>query len=83
MRAVAIEVQLLLIDRNEDLQRPFLNLPDRFPVGAVGGLCFVGFMCRVLYVPATVPVSGRCRRCGCGYGQAYEKCDRVSVSADD
>src|SRR5215469_15832687 len=64
MGAVAIKVQLLLIDRNENLQRPFLNLADRFLVGAIGGLCFVVFMCRVMFVPAAVPVSRRCRRSG-------------------
>src|SRR6516164_6298094 len=78
MRAVAIKVQLLLIDRNENLQRPFLNLADGFPVGAIGGLCFVAFMCRVM--PVAVPVSGRCRRCGRGYGQACEKRDRVPAA---
>src|SRR6516165_9281758 len=81
MRAVAIKVQLLLIDRNENLQRPFLNLADRFPVGAIGGLCFVGFMGRVMFVPAAVPVSRRCRRCGRAYGQACEKCDRAPAAA--
>src|SRR5215471_4894824 len=81
MRAVAVKVQLLLIDRNENLQRPFLNLADRFLVGAIGGLCFVVFMCRVMFVPAAVPVSRRCRRCGCGYGQACEKCNRVPAAA--
>src|SRR6516162_2900160 len=83
MRAVAIKVQLLLIDRNEDLQRPFLNLADRFPVGAIGGLCYVGFMCHVMFVPAVIPVSRRCRRCGRRYGQACEKCNRVSAAAGD
>src|SRR6516164_2106307 len=82
MRAVAIEVQLLLIDRNEDLQRPFLNLADRFPVDAIGGLCLVGFICSVMFVPAAVPVSGRCRRCGRSYSQACEKCDRVPARAN-
>src|SRR6516165_3368731 len=81
MHAVAIKVQLLLIDRNEDLQRPFLNLADRFPVGAIGGLCFVGFMCRVMFVPAAMPVSRRCRRCSRGDGQACEKCNRVPAAA--
>src|SRR5215831_4679368 len=81
MCAVAIEVQLLLIDRNENLQRPFLNSTDRFPVGAIGGLCFVVFMCRVMFVPAAVPVSRRCRRCGRGYGQACEKCNRAGTAA--
>jgi len=81
MHAVAVKVQLLLIDRNENLQRPFLNLAERFPVDAIGSLCLVDFMCSVMFVPATVPVSGRCRRCGRGYGQACEKCDRVPAAA--
>src|SRR6516165_4837862 len=82
MHAVAIKVQLLLIDRNENLQRPFLNLAERFPVDAIGGLCLVGFICSVMFVPATVPVSGRCRRCGRSYSQACEKCDRVPARAN-
>src|SRR5215469_1401446 len=80
MRAVAIKVQLLLIDRNENLQRPFLNSADRFPVGAIGGLCFVVFVYRVMFVPAAVPVSRR-RQCGRGYGQACKKCDRIPAAA--
>src|SRR6516165_3031182 len=82
MHAVAIKVQLLLIDRNENLQRPFLNLAERFPVDAIGGLCLVGFICSVMFVPAAVPVSGRCRRCGRSYSQACEKCDRVPARAN-
>ena len=81
MHAVAIKVQLLLIDRNKDLQRPFLNLAERFLVGAIGALWFMGFMCSAMFVPAAVPVSGRCRRCGRGYDQACDKCDRVPAAA--
>jgi len=81
MHAIAIKVQLLLIDRNENLQRPFLNLAERLPVDAIGGFWFMGFMCSAMFVPAAVPVSGRCRRCGRGYDQARDKCDRVPAAA--
>src|SRR5690242_1641610 len=81
MHAVAIKVQLLLIDRNKDLQWPFLNLAERFLVDPIGGLWFVSFVCCAMFVPAAIPVCGRCRRCGRGYGQAREKCDRVPAAA--
>ncbi len=64
MYAVAIKAQLLLIDRNKDLQRPFLNWTERFLVTAIGDLRFVGLMCRAMFVRAAIPVSGRCRRSG-------------------
>src|SRR5271166_4196355 len=87
MHAVAIEMQLLLIDRNKDLQRPFLNLAERFLVGALVALWFVGFVCRAMFVPAavpaaTVPVSGRGRRCGRGHSQACEKCNCAAAGPD-
>jgi len=62
MYAVAIEMQLLLIDRNKDLQRPFLNLAERFLVDSIGGLWFVSFVCCAMFVPVAIPVCGRRRR---------------------
>jgi len=83
--AVAVEVQLLLIDRNENLLRPFRNIADRFFAPTIGGFRFVRFMRGFMFVqtavPAAIPVGGRCwrgtRRQGHGNGK------RESASADD
>ena len=72
-------MQLLLIDRNENLLRPFRNFDGRFFAGAIGGFRLVRFVCASMLVPATVPtaipVSGRrgrgarCQRQTCGEGE--------------
>src|SRR5215469_14624039 len=86
MHAVAVEMQLLLIDRNENLLRPFRNFDGRFFAGAIGGFRLVRFVCASMLVPAAVPtaipVSGRRgRRTRC-QGQTYGEGERGHAAAD-
>src|SRR5215467_7297598 len=86
MHAVAVEMQLLLIDRNENLLRPFRNFDGRFFAGAIGGFRLVRFVCASMLVPAAVPtaipVSGRRgRRTRC-QGQTCGEGERGHAAAD-
>jgi hypothetical protein len=87
MHAVAVEMQLLLIDRNKNLLRPFRNLDGRLFAGAIGGFGLVRFMRGLVLMPAAVPaaIPGSGRR-GRGTRRQREPrghSDRGNGPADD
>jgi hypothetical protein len=72
VKAVAVKTHLLLIDRYENLLRPFRDVAERFLAGSIGGFRLVRFVRGLMFVPAAVPavipISGRSRRGGRGHG---------------
>ena len=66
MDAVAVEMQLLLIDRNENLLRPFRDSAERVFALGLGGRWFVRFVPGSMFVcaagPTAIPISRRRRR---------------------
>jgi hypothetical protein len=85
--AVTVEMQLLLIDRNENLLRAFRNLDGRFLAGAIGGFRLVRFMRGLVLMPAAIPAavpgSGRRRRCTRRQRETRGDSDRAKGLPDD
>src|SRR6266567_1363614 len=84
MHAVAVDVHLLLINRNENLQGAFRNVDDGFFAGALGGFRIMrdslmrGPNTRA---PISDPVTRRCRSGCCGHSDGKCNAERKNITA--
>src|SRR5689334_16601853 len=86
MHAIAVEMQLLLIDRNKNLLRPFCRLAKRILLGTIAGLGSTRFVRGSMLVPtaipaAAIPISRGRRSCRRHYRQGHQNPDRAASAA--